>query len=178
MKVGAIVQVKSFCEYVVKVPLEADDGYVPVSRIPAGAYVSIRSNDGYVVGIVTDVRHSIKEDYLPFLSQEKQDIFMPYASDYRSSYLVIRGIGNEHEGTVAQSLTFAPEVNDPVQTMEKDDIKNFHMQDGRPNFSYYKKISMSVDAAAICGAIDMLAESMPECKQMLKALKKHTEAKI
>lgn len=178
MKVGSIVQVKSFCEYIVKVPLEADDGYVPVSRIPAGTYVMVRSKDGYVVGIVTDVRHSIKEDYLPFLTQEKQDIFMPYASDYRSSYLVIEGIGNEHDGKVAQNLTFAPEVNDPVRTMEKDDIRMFHMHDGKPSFSYYKKISMSVDAAAICGAIDMLSESMPECRQMLKALKKHTEAKI
>ncbi len=178
MKVGSIVQVKSFCEYIVKVPLEADDGYVAVSRIPAGTYVMIRSKDGYVVGIVTDVRHSIKEDYLPFLTQEKQDIFMPYASDYRSSYLVIKGIGNEHDGRVAQSLTFAPEVNDSVQTMEKDDIRAFHTQDGRPSFLYYKKLSMSVDATAICGAIDILAESMPECRQMLKALKKHTEAKI
>lgn len=177
MKVGAIIEVKSFCEYVVKVPLEADDGYVPVSRIPAGSYVMIRSKDGYVVGIVTDVRHSIKEDYLPFLSKEKQDIFMPYASDYRSSYLIVRGIGNEHEGKVAQSLTFAPEVNDPVQTMEKNDIRNFHTQDGKPSFSYYKKMSMSVDATAVCGAIDSLADSMPECRQMLKALKKYTEDK-
>lgn len=177
MKVGAIVQVKSFCEYIVKVPLEADDGYVPVSRIPAGSYVSIRSKDGHVVGIVTDVRHSIKEDYLPFLSQEKQDIFMPYASDYRSSYLVVKGIGNEQAGKVAQSLTFAPEVNDPVLTMEKDDIRNFHTLNGKPSFSYYKKLSMSVDAAAVCGAIDALTDSMPECKQMLKALKKYTEDK-
>ena len=158
-------------------PLEADDGYVPVSRIPAGAYVMIRSKDGYVVGIVTDVRHSIKEDYLPFLAQEKQDIFMPYASDYRSSYLVIRGIGNEHDGKVAQSLTFAPEVNDPVQMMETNDIRMFHIQDGRPSFSYYKKISKSVDRTAVCGAIDVLSDSMPECKQMLKALKKYTEDK-
>lgn len=175
MKVGSVVQVKSFCDYVVKVPLEADDGYVPVSRIPAGTYVMIRSKEGIVVGIVTDVLHNIKEDYLPFLSQEKQDIFMPYASDYRSSYLVVKGIGNEHGQQISHRLSFAPGVNDPVETMEVEEIRTFHILDGRPSFGYYKKISLDVDATALCGAIDALSGSMPECKQMLKALRKYTE---
>lgn len=177
MKVGSIVKVNSFCDYIVKVPLEADDGYMPVSRIPAGTYVMIRSNGGYIIGIVVEVEHSIKEDYLPFLSQEKQEIFMPYASDYRSSYLIIKGIGNEQGGISSQQLTFAPEVNDQVDMMDKDAIRSFHLHDGKPCFTYYKKLSISIKATALCGAIDVLADSMPECKQMLKALKKYTEDK-
>lgn len=177
MKVGSIVQVKSFCDYVVKVPLEADEGYMPVSRIPAGTYVSIRSKDGYIVGIITDVLHMVKEDYLPFMSQEKQEIFMPYASDYRSSYLIIKGVGNMQSGRSIQQLTFAPEVNDPVDIMTKDAIREFHLHDGRPCFTYYRKLLTSVQATALCGAIDALTDSMPECKSMLKALKKYTEGK-
>ncbi len=177
MKVGSIVQVKSFCDYIVKVPLEADDGYVPVSRIPAGTYVSVRSKDGYIIGIVIDVLHTVKEDYLPFMSQEKQEIFMPYASDYRSSYLIIKGVGNMQNGKSIQQLEFAPEVNDPVDMMTKEAIREFHLHDGKPSFTYYKTISMSVQATAICGAIKVLADSMPECQSMLKALKKYTEGK-
>lgn len=175
MKVGSIVEVKSFCDYVVKVPIENDDGYMPVSRIPAGTYVSIRSGQGTIVGIVTSVHHNIKEEYLPFLSTEKQEIFAPYVSDFRNSYLSIRGIGNLLDGKAQQSLVFAPVVNDMVDLMDKESIRAFHISEGKPSFTYYKKIAQDLNADTICSAIDKVTESVPECKQMLMALKKYTE---
>jgi hypothetical protein len=177
MKVGSIVQVSSFSEYTVKVPLEENDGYVPASGVPAGTYVSIRSAHGTIVGIVTGIRHEIKEEYLPFLSGQKQDIFAPYVNDYRSSYLIIRGIGNIQNNIASQSLTFAPVVNDVAEVMDGDSIKAFHCSDGKPSFSYYKKISSDIDADTVCCAIDHIAEAMPECKPMLAALKKYTECR-
>jgi hypothetical protein len=177
MKVGSIIQVKSFSEYTVKVPQEEGDGYVPASRVPAGTYVNIKSGQGSIVGIVTGVRHDIKEEYLPFLSEEKHEIFTPYANDFRSSYLVICGIGNVQGGKVSQSLTFAPVVNDVVEMMDDDRIRAFHLSNGKPSFSYYKKISSEIEADTLCCAIDRVADSMPECKPMLMALKKYTECR-
>jgi len=110
MKVGSIVQVKSFSQYVAKVPLEESDGYVPASKVPAGTFVSIKTAQGAVIGIVTSVQHEIKEDLLPFLSEEKQEVFAPYVNDYRSSYLAIHGIGNVQGTKAVQSLSYAPVV--------------------------------------------------------------------
>jgi len=177
MKVGSIIQVKSFSEYTVKVPLDEGDGYVPASKVPSGTYVNIRSGQGSIIGIVTGVRHDIKEEYLPFMSGEKQEIFMPYANDFRSSYLVICGIGNVQGHSVSQRLTFAPVVNDVVETMDNDSIRAFHTSNGKPGFTYYKKLSSEMDSDAICCAIDRLAESMPEYRPILMALKKYTESR-
>jgi hypothetical protein len=177
MKVGSIVQVKSFSEYMAKVPLEENDGYVSAAKVPAGTYVSIKSAQGTVIGIVTGVQHEIKEEYLPFLSEEKQEVFAPYVNDYRSSYLAIRGIGSMQKGRVVQSLDFAPVVNDVVELMDREGIRAFHMPGGRPSFSYYRKLSSSLEPDTLCCAIDRISEAVPECKPMLSALKKHTENK-
>lgn len=177
MKVGSVVQVKSFSEYVIKVPLEGGDGYVPAAKVPSGTYVSIRSGQGKIVGIITGVRHDVKEEYLPFLSEEKQDIFTPYANDFKSSYLMVYGIGHIQEGKVSQSLTFAPVVNDVAELMDSDGIRAFHILNGKPGFSYYRRISSEVDADTLCSAIDRVSESMPECRPLLAALKKYTECR-
>jgi hypothetical protein len=177
MKVGSIVQVRSFSEYTAKVPLEENDGYVSASKVPAGTYVSIKTAQGSVIGIVTSVHHEIKEDVLPFLSEVKQEAFAPYVNDYRSSYLAVHGIGNLQGSKVLQSLDFAPVVNDVVELMDKDSIRAFHTPGGRPSFSYYRKLSSALDAETLCCAIDQVARAVPECKPMLAALKKHTESK-
>jgi hypothetical protein len=177
MKVGSIVQVRSFSDYLAKVPLEENDGYVAAAKVPAGTYVSIKTAQGSVVGIVTGVQHEIKEDLLPFLSGEKQEVFVPYVNDYRSSYLAIHGIGNVHGSNVLQRLAFAPVVNDVVEMMDNKDIRAFHTPGGKPSFSYYRKLSSALDAEILSRAIDHVAMAVPECKPMLSALKKHTENK-
>ncbi len=177
MKVGSIVQVKSFSEYTVKVPAEESDGYVAASKVPAGTYVSIRTAQGSVVGIVTSVQHAIKEDVLPFLSEEKQEVFAPYVNDYRSSYLVIYGIGNVQGTKASQFLSYAPVINDVVELMSRDDVRAFHMPGGRPSFSYYRKLSSVLDPDTLCCAIDRVSEALPERRPMLAALKKLTESK-
>ncbi len=177
MKVGSIVQVKSFSEYIAKVPLEENDGYVSASKVPAGTFVSVRTAQGSVIGIVTSVQHEIKEDVLPFLSEEKQEVFAPYVNDYRSSYLAIHGIGNVQGTKAIQSLDYAPVVNDVAELMDNEGIRAFHTPGGRPSFSYYRKLSSALDADTLCCAIDHVALAVPECKPMLAALKKHTENK-
>lgn len=175
MKVGTVIQVKSFSEYIVKAPLEECDGYVAASCIPAGTYVSVKSAQGSVIGIVAGVQHDIKEEYLPFISEEKREVFIPYVNDYRSSYLMIKGIGNIKDGKAIQSLAFAPVVNDVAEIMDRDGIRAFHMPDGRPSFSYYRKLSSSLEPAIVSVVIDRLAEAIPESRAMLDALKKYTE---
>jgi len=177
MKVGSIVQVRSFSDYMAKVPPEENDGYVAASKVPAGTYVSIKTAQGSVVGIVSGVQHEIKEDALPFLSEEKQEVFAPYVNDYRSSYLAIHGIGNLQGSKVLQKLEFAPVVNNVVELMDNEAIRAFHTPGGRPSFSYYRKLSSTLDVEILCCAIDHVARAVPECKPMLSALKKHTESK-
>lgn len=178
MKVGSVAQVKSFSDYIIKVPIESDEGYIPVSKIPLGSYVIIESCEGGVVGIVTDVLHSIKEDYLPYLSEEKQEVFLPYATDFRSSYLKVKGIGNMQNGVPCQELIFAPRINDTVKLMEARDIRAFHIiNGGKAGFTYYKRLSETIDPVVFCEAIGRVADSMPECGPILRALKKYTENK-
>jgi hypothetical protein len=175
MKIGSIVQVRTFSEYVVKTPVDLNEGYMPASGIPPGTYVSVTSGSGKVVAIVTNVLHSVKEDYLPYLPEGKQEVFLPYATDYRSSYLIITGIGNLVEGKPSHELAFTPGINDLAEKMEADDIRAFHLHNGKASFAYYRKLQKSVDPAIVASAIDCAVIAMPECSPMLKALKKLTE---
>ncbi len=178
MKIGSIVQVRTFTEYVVKTPVDLNEGYLAASCIPPGTYVSITTGDGKVVGLVTNVLHSVKEDYLPYLPEGKQEVFLPYATDYRSSYLIITGIGNLVDGKPSHELAFTPGINDLAEKMEPEDIRAFHLQDGKASFAYYRKLQKSVDPAIVTSAIDCAVKAMPECAPMLKALKKLTERKL
>jgi hypothetical protein len=178
MKVGTIVQVRAFSEYVVKTPVDRNDGYVAVSSVPPGTYIQIHAGEGKVVGIVTNVLHSVKEEYLPYLPEGKQEVFLPYATDYRSSYLIITGLGNLVDGKPIHELAFTPGINDLAEIMEREDIKAFHLRDGKASFAYYRRLQQSVDPAIIASAIDCATKAMPECSPMLKALKKLTEKKL
>jgi hypothetical protein len=177
MKIGSIVQVRTFSEYVVKTPVDASDGYVSVSGIPPGTYVAIRSEQGRVVGIVTNVLHNVKEDYLPYLPEGKQEVFLPYVTDYRSSYIVVTGIGNLANGTPEHEIAFAPGIGDLAETMDAVDIRQFHLRDGKASFSYYPRLLQFVTPSTLAGSIDSASKAMPECAPMLKALKKYTEKK-
>ncbi len=178
MKIGSIVQVRTFSEYVIKTPVDRNDGYLDVSCIPPGTYVSITTRDGRVVGIVTNVLHSVKEEYLPYLPEGKQEVFLPYATDYRSSYLIVIGIGNFVDDKPSYELAFTPGINDLAEKMETEDVRAFHVHDGKASFAYYRKLQQSVDPAIAAGAIDCAMRAMPECTPMLKALKKMTEKKL
>jgi hypothetical protein len=178
MKIGSIVQVRTFSQYVVKTPVDLNDGYLAASVIPPGTYVSVIGRDGKVVGIVTNVLHSVKEEYLPYLPEGKQEVFLPYATDYRSSYLIITGIGNFIDGKPSHKLTFTPDINDLAERMEPEDIRAFHLQGGKASFAYYRQLQLSVEPAIVASAIDCAMSAMPECSPMLKALKKLTEKKL
>lgn len=178
LKVGSVVQVKSYSEYVIRAPVDPDDGFVPASTVSAGTYVSIRTAQGQIIGIVSGVLHNVREDVLPYMPQEKQEVFMPYVADFRNSYITVQGIGNMIDGKPSHNIAFTPVINDVVELMGPAELKAFHMVDGgRASFSYYKKMSSSVDSAVVDGAISNLSTAMPECAPMLKALKKFTENK-
>ena len=175
MKIGSIVQVRTYTEYLVKTPVDRSDGYVTASGIPPGTYVMINAREGKVIGIVTNVLHNVKEDYLPYLPEGKQEVFLPYATDYRSSYLIVLGIGNLVDGKPSHELSFTPGINDLVEMMAAEDIRAFHLQDGRASFAYYRRLQRSVDPAIVASAIDCAARAMPDCAPMLRALKKLAE---
>ena len=176
MKIGSIVQVRSFAEYVVRVPVDGDSGYIPASSLGIGSYVSIKSAQGSVIGVISDILHNVKEDLLPYLPQEKQEVFVPYMADFRSSYVVVSGIGCMSTSLPSHTIAFTPAINDIVELMQPADIKAFHQTgDGKMSFGYYKKLTQSTSPAVASSAIDRASEAMPECSGMLKALKKYTE---
>jgi hypothetical protein len=178
MKIGSVVQVRTFSEYVVKTPVDRSDGYVPASGIAPGTYVSIKAQEGKVIGIVINSLHNVKEDYLPYLPEGKQEVFLPYATDYRSSYLVVTGIGNLLETGPSYDLKFTPGINDLAEVMESEEIRAFHLCQGKASFAYYRRLHQSVEPATVACAIDNAARAMPECAPMLRALKKLTEKKL
>ena len=176
MKIGSVVQVRSFAEYVVRVPVDSDSGYVPASSLGIGSYVSIKSSQGSVIGVIADILHNVKEDLLPYLPQDKQEVFVPYLADFRSSYVVITGIGCMTGGAPSHAIVFTPAINDVTELMEPEDIRVFHRTgDGKTGFGYYKKLTQSTNPAVAASAIDRASEAMPDCAPMLKALKKFTE---
>ena len=176
MKIGSVVQVRTFAEYVVRTPVDPSDGYVPASSVPPRTFVAINAKEGKVVGIVTDVLHNVKEDYLPYLPEGKQEVFLPYATDYRNAYVVVAGVGNIADRP-SHELAFTPGIGDLTETMAPEDVRAFHMRDGKASFAYYRKLQQSVDPAVVARTIDGVIVAMPECAPMLKALKRLTERK-
>jgi len=176
LKIGSVVQVRSFSEYVVRVPIDGNDGYAPASGLGVGRYVSIKSAQGSVIGVVSDILHNVREDLVPFLPQEKQEIFAPYMADFRSSYVVITGIGCIIVGgRPLYSIEYTPAINDVAELMQPPEIRAFHQTNGKPGFGYYRKLAQSTSPDVAGSAIDRASEAMPECAAMLKALKKYTE---
>jgi len=176
LKIGSVVQVRSFAEYVVRVPVDSDSGYVPASSLGIGSYVSIKSSQGSVIGIISDIMHNVKEDVLPYLPQEKQEVFVPYMADFRSSYVVVTGVGCMTGSAPSHAIVFTPAINDVTELMDPAEIKAFHQTgDGKTSFAYYKKLTQSTNSTVASSAIDKACEAMPECSGMLKALKKFTE---
>jgi len=175
MKIGSVVQVRSFAEYVVRVPVEADSGYVPASSLGVGSYVAIKSAQCSVIGVISDVLHNVKEELLPYLPSEKQEIFTPYLADFRSSYVVVTGVGSMTCGRPSHTVTCTPAINDVAELMEPQEIREFHTENGKLGFGYYWKLMQSANPSVAICSLNRVMESMPECSAMLRAMKKYTE---
>jgi len=175
LKIGSVVQVRSFTEYVVRVPVEADSGHVPASSLGVGSYVSIKSAQCLVIGVISNVLHNVKEELLPYLPGEKQEVFTPYLADFRSSYIIVTGVGSITCGRPSHTITCTPAIDDVAELMELQDIREFHTENGKPGFGYYRRLIRSADPAVATCSLDKAMEAMPECSKMLKALKKYTE---
>jgi len=67
MRLGDIIQVTSAETYIVKLDDE-NAGFL-------GQFVSISTSDAVIIGIVAGVSHSVREDMLGYLSQDKKAPF-------------------------------------------------------------------------------------------------------
>ncbi len=74
MRLGDIIHVASADTYTVKL-CDENCGFF-------GQFISISTSDATIIGVVTGVSHSVKDDMVGYLSQDKKVKYQPYFVDY------------------------------------------------------------------------------------------------
>ena len=167
MQLGDIIQVSSADRYIVKL---ADEGFGFI-----GQFVSISTSDETIIGVITDVTHSVKDDMLGYLSQDKKIKYQPYIEDYKESYAIVHGLGRLSDGGGTYSIDKPPHIDDSVKPSPHDEIARFHTVHGRPAAPYLHAMRDRLQPAAILRMIEQLEDAVPDSAGMLRLVGRYAK---
>ena len=170
MRLGDIIHVASADTYTVRLGDE-NQGF-------AGQFVSISTSDATIIGVVTGVSHSVKEDMVGYLSQDKKIKYQPYIEDYKNSYCTVHGLGTLSNddgggGGAAYVIERSPHIDDPVNPASPDEIVRFHTAGGRPCAPYLHSLKDRLQSPVILKMIDETQDAVPESENMLNLVRKY-----
>jgi hypothetical protein len=168
MRLGDIIHVASADTYTVKL-CDENSGF-------AGQFVSISTSDATIIGVVTGVSHSVKEDMVGYLSQDKKIKYQPYIEDYKNSYCTVHGLGTLPDGGgggAVYAIDRSPHIDDPVKPASPDEIVRFHTADGRPCAPYLRDLKDRLQSHVILKMIDEIRDAVPESEKMLDLVRKY-----
>jgi len=166
MRLGDIIHVASADTYTVRL-CDENSGF-------AGQFVSISTSDATIIGVVTGVSHSVKEDMVGYLSQDKKIKYQPYIEDYKNSYCTVHGLGTLSDGGGAlYAIDMAPHIDDPVKPASPDEIVRFHTAGGRPCAPYLQDLKDRLHSPVILKMIDEIGDAVPESEKMLDLVRKY-----
>ena len=169
MRLGDIIHVASADTYTVKL-CDENSGF-------AGQFVSISTSDAMIIGVVTGVSHSVKEDMVGYLSQDKKIKYQPYIEDYKNSYCTVHGLGTLSDGGDGDGAVYAidrsPHIDDPVKPASPDEIVRFHTADGRACAPYLHDLKERLQSPVILKMIDEIRNAVPESEKMLDLVRKY-----
>lgn len=165
---GDIIRVEDANTYIVKIPPDAQK-----ERI--GRFVKIRKNDGIIVGVIKNITHSIREDLIPYIEPQMQPKYAPFNEDFRNSYYIIHGLGQMQNGIATYSIDSPPDVRDNIDTLSPAELKEFHNINGKPSIAYFHSSWDALTKNVLIGMADQIEVQYPECKAMLKLVRKYIE---
>ncbi len=168
MQLGDIIHVASADTYTVKLGDE-NGGF-------AGQFVLIPTSDATIIGVVTGVSHSVKEDMVGYLSQDKKIKYQPYIEDYKNSYCTVHGLGTLSDGGVGgtvYAIDRSPHIDDPVKPASPDEIVRFHTVGGRLCAPYLHDLKDRLQSYVILKMLDEIRDAVPESEKMLDIIRKY-----
>jgi hypothetical protein len=165
MAIGEIIKVEDAQKYLVKVPPEAKK-----ERI--GRFVKIIKDDGSIVGVIKNITNSIREDLIPYIEPDMTPKYAPFNEDFRNSYYVLHGVGTTCGGIIKYDVDSPPDVRDKVEILGDEELRSFHTQDGKPCIAYFNT-NRELPVNVLLSMLDQVESAYPECKAMLKLVKKY-----
>ena len=118
MRLGDIIEVSSVDRYTVKLT-DDEGGFI-------GRFVSMPAKESAIIGVITGLTHSVREEMLGFLAPDEKVKYQPYIEDYKNSYAIIRGLGRLPDGgdrAGRYTLDKPPRIDDPLPPSQNVDPK-------------------------------------------------------
>lgn len=171
MVIGDIIRVENAQTYVAKIPPD-------VRKERIGTFIKIKKDDGLVIGVISNISNSIREDLIPYIDPAMQPKYAPFNEDFRNSYYFIHGLGTVHNGIVKYEINSPPDLGDNVELPDPGELKLFHTRDGKPSIAYFHANSDKLSRNVLISMTEHVEEQFPECKAMLKLVRKHIGSKL
>jgi hypothetical protein len=152
MRLGDIIEVSSADRYIAKLTDE-DSGFI-------GRFVSMPAKESAIIGVITGLTHSVREEMLGFLAPDEKVKYQPYIEDYKNSYAIIRGLGRLPD-------------DDPVEPASRDEIVRFHTVHGKPGAPYLHATRDVLDAPVIVSMTEQIEAAIPESGDMLHLVRRY-----
>lgn len=165
---GDIIRIEDANTYVVKIPPDAQ-------KERTGRFVKIKKHDGIIVGVIKNIRHSIREDLIPYIEPDMQPKYAPFNEDFSNSYYIVHGLGIIRNGTVKYDVDTPPDVKNCIEILSPDELRAFHTINGKPSMAYLHANRELLDKKVILDIAEQVEAQYPECGAMLKLVKKYIE---
>ena len=170
MRLGNIIEVSSADRYIAKLADE-ESGFI-------GRFVSMPAKESAIIGVITGLTHSVREELLGFLAPDEKVKYQPYIEDYKNSYAIIRGLGRlPDSGDRAGRYTIdkPPRIDDPVEPASRDEIVRFHTVQGKPGAPYLHAMRDVLDAPVIMSMTEQIEAAIPESGDMLHLVRRYVK---
>ena len=165
---GEIIRIDNVNTYLVKVPSESS--FEP----GVGEFAGVNSCDGLVVCVIKGVQRSVPEELATLLSFEQALKYLPYNTDFKSSYYIVFGLGVLSDD-IKYRIRTAPQIRSPVKCLNKETIRKFHLKDDKPSISYFNQYRETLGDDLLLTISDELMHVLPEASRMLLIVKKYLE---
>lgn len=174
--IGDVVEVRDVDEYIVKIP--QDNG----TDVRLGQFVKINAANGVIMGVVSHMSSTAREELMPYISKEQRSRYVPYLDEYAMNYVVMHALGTmQDEGAIdgdnriLYGVDMVPAIGIEVELANSDDVLRFHTVNGKHTFSYLNLQKSKLDSRVVVNMISQLEAVMPENVHMLTSLKHYIQ---
>jgi hypothetical protein len=133
--------------------IKIEDAQAYVVKVPPdakkeriGRFVKITKDDGFIVGVIKNITNSIREDLIPYIEPDMAPKYAPFNSP--------------------------PDVRDKVEILSREEQRSFHTLDGKPCIAYFNT-NRELPVNVLLSMLDQIDAAYPECKAMLKVVRKY-----
>ena len=176
--IGDVVEVRDVDEYIIKIP--QDNG----TDVRLGQFVKIHAPNGVIMGVVSHMSSTAREELMPYISKEQRSRYVPYIDEYAMNYVVMHALGvmqdesgdGDDNNSISYNVDTVPAIGTEVELANSDDVLKFHAVNGKHTFSYLNVQKNRLDVRVVSNMISQLGAVMPESIHMLTVLKRYIQA--